>query len=175
MDVVVICKNYQIAVYYCILSFSFLFQSQIDKSNSNTNNHKQIKIKLMFRIIKFKSVKTLNFITWKEKDHINQGGNTKIKPSYAFQCFSPGVQIRTLSQFGTGNQLFLKMLVCSVNSDISLTVHVAFMILQMSDFSRLALDVYVFKRYGNNIKKIPIKRGHIKAMVIVHFLRVDEV
>ena len=129
----------------------------------------------MFRIIKFKSVKTLIFITWKEKDHINQGGNTKIKPSYAFQCFSPGVKIRTLSQFGTGNQLFLKMLVCHVNSDISLTVHVAFMILQMSDFSRLALDVYVFKRYGNNIKKIPIKRGHIKAMVIVHFLRVDEV
>ena len=38
----------------------------------------------MFRIIKFKSVKALNFITWKEKDHINQGGNTKIKPSYAF-------------------------------------------------------------------------------------------
>ena len=129
----------------------------------------------MFRIIKFKSVKTLIFITWKEKDHINQGGNTKIKPSYAFQCFSPGVEIRTLSQFGTGNQLFLKMLVCHVNSDISLTVHVAFMILQMSDFSRLALDVYVFKRYGNNIKKIPIKRGHIKAMVIVYFLRVDEV
>ena len=54
----------------------------------------------MFRIIKFKSVKTLNFITWKEKDHINLGGNTKIKPSYAFQCFSPGVKIRTLSQFG---------------------------------------------------------------------------
>ena len=54
----------------------------------------------MFRIIKFKSVKTLIFITWKEKDHINQGGNTKIKPSYAFQCFSPGVEIRTLSQFG---------------------------------------------------------------------------
>ena len=114
----------------------------------------------MFRIIKFKSVKTLIFITWKEKDHINQGGNTKIKPSYAFQCFSPGVKIRTLSQFGTGNQLFLKMLVCHVNSDISLTVHVAFMILQM---------------FFNNIKKILIKRGHIKAMVIVHFLRVDEV
>ena len=38
----------------------------------------------MFRIIKFKSVKALNFITWKEKDHINQGGNTKIKPSHAF-------------------------------------------------------------------------------------------
>ena len=135
------------AVYYCIFSFSFLFQSQIDKSNSNTNNHKQIKIKLMFRIIKFKSVKTLIFITWKEKDHINQGGNTKIKPSYALQCFCPGVEIRTLSQFGTGSQLFLKMLVCHVNSDISLTVHVAFMILQMSDFSRLALDVYVFKIY----------------------------
>ena len=163
------------AVYYCIFSFSFLFQSQIDKSNRNTNNHKQIKIKLMLRIIKFKSVKTLIFITWKEKDHINPDGNTKIKPSYALQCFCPGVEIRTLSQFGTGSQLFLKMLVCSVNSDISLTVHVAFMILQMSDFSRLALDVYVFKRYGNNIKKIPIKRGHIKAMVIVHFLRVDEV
>ena len=163
------------AVYYCIFSFSFLFQSQIDKSNSNTNNHKQIKIKLMFRIIKFRSVKTLIFITWKEKDHINQGGNTKIKPSYAFQCFSPGVEIRTLSQFGTGSQLFLKMLVCHVNSDISLTVHVAFMILQMSDFSRLALDVYVFKRYGNNIKKISIQRGHIKAMVIIHFLRVDEI
>ena len=163
------------AVYYCIFSFSFLFQSQIDKSNRNTNNHKQIKIKLMLRIIKFKSVKTLIFITWKEKDHINPDGNTKIKPSYALQCFCPGVEIRTLSQFGTGSQLFLKMLVCSVNSDISLTVHVAFMILQMLDFSRLALDVYVFKRYGNNIKKIPIQRGHIKAMVIIHFLRVDEV
>ena len=83
----------------------------------------------MFRIIKFKSVKALNFITWKEKDHINQGGNTKIKPSYAFQCFSPGVEIRTLSQFGTGSQLFFKMLVCSVNSDIFLTAHVAYVIL----------------------------------------------
>ena len=129
----------------------------------------------MFRIIKFKSVKTLNFITWKEKDHINQGGNTKIKQSYAFQCFFPGVEIRTLSQFGTGSQLFLKMLVCSVNSEIFLTVHVAFMSLQMSDLSRLALDIYVLKRYGNNIKKIPIQRGHIKAMVIVHFLKFDEV
>ena len=154
---------------------SFSFQSQIDKSNSNTNNHKQIKFKLMFRIIKFKSVKALNFITWKEKDHINPDGNTKIKPSYALQCFSPGVEIRTLSQFGTGSQLFLKMLVCSVNSDIFLTVHVAFMSLQMSDLSRFALDFYVLKRYGNNIKKIPIQRGHIKAMVIVHFLKFDEV
>ena len=54
------------AVYYCIFSFSFLLQSRKDKSNSNTNNLKQIKIKLMFRIIKFKSVKTLNFITWKD-------------------------------------------------------------------------------------------------------------
>ena len=154
---------------------SFSFQSQIDKSNSNTNNHKQIKFKLMFRIIKFKSVKALNFITWKEKDHINLGGNTKIKPSHAFQCFFPGVEIRTLSQFGTGSQLFFKMLVCSVNSDIFLTVHVAFMSLQMSDLSRFALDFYVLKRYGNNIKKIPIQRGHIKAMVIVHFLKFDEV
>ena len=83
----------------------------------------------MFRIIKFKSVKALNFITWKEKDHINQGGNTKIKPSYALQCFCPGVEIRTLSQFGTGSQLFFKMLVCSVNSDIFLTAHVASVIL----------------------------------------------
>ena len=83
----------------------------------------------MFRIIKFKSVKALNFITWKEKDHINLGGNTKIKPSHAFQCFSPGVEIRTLNQFGTGSQLFFKMLVCSVNSDIFLTVHVASVIL----------------------------------------------
>ena len=49
----------------------------------------------MFRIIKFRSVKTLNFITWKEKDHINPDGNTKIKPSYALQCFCPGVEIRT--------------------------------------------------------------------------------
>ena len=88
----------------------------------------------MFRIIKFKSVKTLIFITWKEKDHINPDGNTKIKPSYALQCFCPGVEIRTLSQFGTGSQLFLKMPVCSVNSDIFFTVHVAFMILKMSDF-----------------------------------------
>ena len=136
------------AVYYCIFSFSFLLQSQIDKSDSNTNNHKKIKAKLMFRIIKFKSVKTLNFITWKEKDHVNQGGNTKIKPSHAIQCFSPGVEIRTLSQFGTGSQLFLKMLVCSVNSDIFFTVHVAFIILQMSGFSRFALDFYVFTRYG---------------------------
>ena len=67
----------------------------------------------MFRIIKFKSVEALNFITWKEKDHINRGGNSKIKPSHAFQCFSPGVEIRTLSQFGTGSQLFLKCL-CAV-------------------------------------------------------------
>ena len=136
------------AVNYCIFSFSFIFLSQIDKSNSNTDNHKQIKTKLMFRIIKFESVKTLNFITWKEKDHISQGGNTKIKPSYAFQCFCPGVEIRTLSQFGTGSRLFLKMLVCSVNSDIFLTIHVGFIILQMSDFSGFALDFYVFTRYG---------------------------
>ena len=135
----------------------------------------KLKLSWCLESLSLKVLRHLIFITWKEKDHINQGGNTKIKPSYALQCFSPGVKIRTLSQFGTGNQLFLKMLVCHVNSDISLTVHVAFMILQMSDFSRLALDVYVFKRYGNNIKKIPIKRGHIKAMVIVHFLRVDEV
>ena len=83
----------------------------------------------MFRIIKFKSVKALNFITWKEKDHINLGGNTKIKPSHAFQCLSPGVEIRTLSQFGTGSQLFFKILLCSVNSDIFLTAHVASVIL----------------------------------------------
>ena len=63
---------------------------------------------------------------------------------------APGVEIRTLSKFGTGSQLFLKMPVCSVNSDIFFTVHVAFMILKMSDFSRLALD-------GNNIKKIQSK------------------
>ena len=56
-------------------------------------------------------------------------GNTKIKPSHAFQCFSPGVDIRTLSQFGSGIQLFFKMLVCSVNSDIFLTAHVAYVIL----------------------------------------------
>ena len=36
----------------------------------------------------------LNFITWKEKDHITQEGNAKIQPSYAFQCFSSGVKIR---------------------------------------------------------------------------------
>ena len=147
MDVAVTCKNYQIAV--SLLHFlSFSFQSQIDKSNSNTNNHKQIKFKLMFRLIKFRSVKTLIFITWKEKDHINPDGNTKIKPSYALQCFCPGVEIRTLSQFGTGSQLFFKMLVCSVNSDIFLTVHVASVILQMSGFSRFALDFYVFARYS---------------------------
>ena len=35
---------------------------------------------------------TLNFITWKGTDHINQEGNINIKPSYAFQCFSPGVE-----------------------------------------------------------------------------------
>ena len=97
----------------------------------------------MFRIINFKSVGTLNFITWKEKDHSNQEGNTKIKPSYGFQCFSPGVEIRIFIQFGTGSHVFLKLPVCSVNNDI-LLILVAFVILQMSDFTRLALDVYVF-------------------------------
>ena len=52
--------------------------------------------------------------------------------------------LRTLILFGTGSQLFLKMSVCSVNNDILLIIHVTFIILQMSDFSRLALDVYVF-------------------------------
>ena len=57
----------QMAVYYCIFSFSFSFQIRINKINSNTDSHKQIKTKLMFRIIKFTSVETLNFITWNEK------------------------------------------------------------------------------------------------------------
>ena len=51
---------------------------------------------------------TLNFIAWKEKDHITQEGNTKIQPSYAFQCFSSGVEVRIFIQFGTGSQQFLK-------------------------------------------------------------------
>ena len=151
--------------HYFIFSFSFSFQSQIDKSNSNTNNHKQIKFKLMFRIIKFKSVKALNFITWKEKDHINLGGNTKIKPSHAFQCFSPGVEIRTLSQFGTGSQLFLKMLVCSVNSDIFFTVHVAFIILQMSYIFKTCFGFLCFyKIWLLNIKKIRSKGDTINQL-----------
>ena len=37
---------------------------------------------------------TLDFIAWKEKDHITQEGNAKSQPSYAFQCFSSGVKIR---------------------------------------------------------------------------------
>ena len=130
-----------------------------------------MKIKVMFRSIKFKSVETLNFIAWKEKYHINQGANTKITSCYAIQCFCPGVEIRTLSHFGTSSQLFLKMPVCSVSNDTLLTGHVAFIILQMSDFSRLALDVYVFTRYGYNIKKIQTQRGHNKAMVMVRFLK----
>ena len=65
--------------------------------------------------------------------------------------------------------------VCSVNSNILLTVHVAFIILQKLDFSRLALDVYVSTRYGYNIKKIQIQRGHNKAMVIVHFPKFNKV
>ena len=40
----------------------------------------------------FKSVETLNFITWKGTDHIDQEGNISIRPSYAFQCFSSGVE-----------------------------------------------------------------------------------
>ena len=116
----------------------------------------------MFRIIKFKSVETLNFITGKGTDHINQEGNTKIKLSYAFQCFSPGVEIRIFIQFGTGIHVFLKLLVCSVNNDI-LLILVAFIILQMSDFLRLALDVnYVFKRYGHNTRKTQPKQNTTK-------------
>ena len=134
-----------------------------------------MQIKVVFRSIKSKSVETLNFIAWKKKYHINQGGNTKIIPSYALQCFCPGVEIRTLSQFGTGSQLFLKMPVCIVSNDILLTGHVAFIILQMSDFSGLALDVYVFTRYGYNIKKMQTQRGHNKAMVMVHFLKFNEI
>ena len=111
----------------------FLFQLQINKNNRNINCHKKIKINL-FTIIKFKSVETLNFITWKGTDHINQEGNTKIKPSYAFQCFSPGVEIRIFIQFGTGSHVFLILPVCSVNNDILLIILVAFIILQMSDF-----------------------------------------
>ena len=84
-------------------------------------------------------------------------------------------EIRTLSQFGTGSQLFLKMPVCSVSNDILLTGNVAFIILQMSDFSRLPLDVYVFTRYGYNIKKIQTQRGHNKAMVMVHILKINEI
>ena len=54
----------------------------------------------------------------------------------------------------TGSQVFLKLPVCSVNNDI-LLVFVAFIILQMSDFTRLALDVYVFyKIWQLNTKKI---------------------
>ena len=78
-----------------IFSCSFLFQLQINKNNRNIKSQKKIKLNLS-RIINFKSVGTLNFITWKEKDHSNQEGNTKIKPSYGFQCFSPGVEIRIL-------------------------------------------------------------------------------
>ena len=129
----------------------------------------------MFRSIKFKSVETLNFIAWKEKYHINQGANTKITSCYAIQGFCPGVEIRTLSHFGISSQLFLKMPVCSVSNDTLLTGHVAFIILQMSDFSRLALDVYVFTRYGYNIKKIQTQRGHNKAMVMVRFLKCNEI
>ena len=84
---------------------SFLFQLQINENKRNIYSHKQIKIDLC-RIIHFKSVGTLNFITWKEKDYINQEGNTKIQPSYAFQCFSSGVKKRILIQFGTGSQQF---------------------------------------------------------------------
>ena len=65
-----------------------------------------------------------------------------------------GVEIRILIQFGTGSQVFLILPVCSVNNDILLIIHVAFIILQMSDFLRLALDVYVFTRYGHNTGKI---------------------
>ena len=115
-----------------VFSCSFLFQLQINENNRNINSQKKIKIHL-FRIIKFESVGTLNFITWKE-DHINQEGNTKIQPSSAFQCFSPGVEIRILIQFGTGSQVFLILPVCSVNNDILLIILVAFIILQMSDF-----------------------------------------
>ena len=110
----------------------FLFQLRINENNRNINSQKRIKINL-FSIIKFESVGTLNFITWKE-DHITQEGNTKIQPSSAFQCFSPGVEIRILIQFGTGSHVFLKLLVCSVNNDILLIILVAFIILQMSDF-----------------------------------------
>ena len=64
---------------------------------------------------------------------------------------------------------------CSVSNDILLTGNVAFIILQMSDFSRLPLDVYVFTRYGYNIKKIQTQRGHHKAMVMFHFLKINEI
>ena len=56
-------------------SHSFLFQLQINENNRNINSHKQIKINLV-RIINCKSAGTLNFITWKEKDHITQERNT---------------------------------------------------------------------------------------------------
>ena len=110
----------------------FLFQLRINENNRNINSQKRIKINL-FSIIKFESVGTLNFITWKE-DHITQEGNTKIQPSSAFQCFSPGVEIRILIQFGTGSHVFLILPECSVNNDILLIILVAFIILQMSDF-----------------------------------------
>ena len=88
-----------------IFSCSFLFQLQINENKRNIYSHKQIKIDLC-RIIHFKSVGTLTFITWKEKDYINQEGNTKIQLGYAFQCFSSGVKVRILIQFGTGSQQF---------------------------------------------------------------------
>ena len=132
----------------------------------------------MFRIIKFKSVETLNFITGKGTDHSNQEGNTKIKLSYAFQCFSPGVEIRIFIQFGTGSHVFLKLLVCSVNNDILLIIHVAFIILQMSDFLRLALDVnYVFKRYGHNTRKTQPKQNTTKnrSLSIENLTRIEKI
>ena len=131
----------------------------------------------MFRIIKFKSVETLNFITGKGTDHSNQEGNTKIKLSYAFQCFSPGVEIRIFIQFGTAIHVFLKLLVCSVNNDI-LLILVAFIILQMSDFLRLALDVnYVFKRYGHNTRKTQPKQNTTKnrSLSIENLTRIEKI
>ena len=116
-------RTFSLAVFY------FNYKSM---KTTGTLIAKKNKINL-FRIIEFESVGTLNFITWKE-DHINQEGNTKIQPSSALQCFSPGVEIRILIQFGTGSQVFLKLPVCSVNNDILLIILVAFLILQMSDF-----------------------------------------
>ena len=59
--------------------------------------------------------------------------------------------------------------VCSVNSNILLTVHVAFIILQKLDFSRLALDVYVSTRYGYNIKKFRSKGDTTKQWSLSTF------
>ena len=82
----------------CLLGTSSLAVSYFNYKSMKTRETFIAKNKLKLTCVESLSLKVLgnllNFITWKEKDHITQEGNAKIQPRYAFQCFPSGVKIR---------------------------------------------------------------------------------